>query len=252
MPDLPRFDVSEIGMVQPDWPAPGNVQAFTTTRKGGFSRKQWSSLNLGDRCGDDPSDVKQNRELLRSLLPCDPHWLKQVHGKRVVAWADGLNFEPEADAMESKNVRQVCAVLTADCLPVLFCNKDGTKVAASHAGWRGLAAGVLEATVLAMENDPAELMAWLGPAIGPQVFEVGNDVYDSFVNVNDHNSKAFKPDGDRWLADLYLLARQALSRVGVKQVSGGQYCTYSDPDKFFSYRRDGVVGRMASVIWLAD
>ena len=239
-----------IDAVQADWPAPGNVRAFTTTRNDGFSRGQWSKLNLGDHCGDDPGHVKQNRESLRTLLPGQPRWLSQVHGKSVVTWNEGGDSEPVADAIISDQTGQVCAVLTADCLPVLFCNRAGTKVAAAHAGWRGLGAGVLEATVSAMACDPGELMAWLGPAIGPRAFEVGEEVYDSFVNSNAENANAFKRFGDRWLADLYQLARQALSRVGVVQVSGGQYCTYSDADKFFSYRRDGVTGRMASVIWL--
>lgn len=246
MPDRPTVE-----LIQPDWRAPDNVRAFTTTRTGGFSRGQWNSMNLGDRCGDDPNHVKQNRESLRPLVPCVPLWLRQVHGKRVVAWDEDRVPEPEADAIISNKTGQVCAVLTADCLPILFCNKAGTKVAASHAGWRGLAAGILEATVSAMACDPRELMAWLGPAIGPQAFEVGNDVYDLFVKNNADNSIAFKRHGDSWRANLYELARLALIRVGIEQVSNGQYCTYSEPDKFFSYRRDGVTGRMVSVIWLA-
>jgi hypothetical protein len=244
------LDMPIIGLIEPDWPAPGKVRAFTTTRTGGFSQDQWSNLNLGERCGDDPNHVKQNRELLRTLLPCELRWLRQVHGKRVVAWNQCRDLEPEADAIFSNQTGQVCAVLTADCLPVLFCNKAGTKVAASHAGWRGLVAGILEATVLAMECDPGELLAWLGPAIGPQAFKVGKDVYDSFVSVNIENSTAFEPHGTRWLADLYELARLALKRTGVEQVSGGHYCTYSEPDKFFSYRRDGQTGRMATLVWL--
>ena len=155
-----------------------------------------------------------------------------------------------ADAIVSHHPGQVCAVLTADCLPVLFCNQAGTSVAAAHAGWRGLAAGVLEATVLSMECKPADLMAWLGPAIGPRAFEVGKDVYDTFVSLSAENVIAFRPHGDRWLADLYRLARLALARIGVSQVLGGGYCTYSDSRKFYSYRRDGVTGRMASTIWL--
>ena len=264
MPDLIRQKVRpgtgrETGLghpscpfeiIQPDWPAPANVRAFTTTRIGGFSKGQWGELNLGGSCGDDPSHVKQNRALLQTLLPCEPRWLRQVHGKKVAVWDEGLDSKAEADAVTSQQTGQVCAVLTADCLPVLFCNKAGTKVAASHAGWRGLAAGVLEATVSAMACDPGELMAWLGPAIGPQAFEVGKDVYDAFLSLDTKNVAAFKPHGDRWLADLYELARLALARIGIEQVSGGQHCTYSEPDKFFSYRRDGVTGRMASVIWL--
>ncbi len=172
MPDLIRHPPCPFGVIQPDWPAPANVRAFTTTRNGGFSKGQWSELNLGDHCGDDPNHVNQNRALLRSLLPCEPLWLKQVHGKKVISRDNGIDSEPEADAIFSKQTGQVCGVLTADCLPVLFCNKAGTKVAAAHAGWRGLAEGVLEATVSAMDCDPCDLMAWLGPAIGPQALRL--------------------------------------------------------------------------------
>ena len=235
-------------MIRLEWPAPANVRAFTTTRNSGFSRGTWSSLNLGLNCGDDAQHVEQNRRLLTSLLPSEPHWLKQVHGTSVVRW-DEANERIEADAMVGDQVGQVCAVLTADCLPVLFCNKAGTRVAAAHAGWRGLAAGVLESTVLAMGCEPRELIVWLGPAIGPQAFEVGKDVYDAFVNLENENAVAFKPHGNRWLADLYQLARLALGRIGVSQVSGGGYCTYSDTKRLFSYRRDGVTGRIASMIW---
>ena len=239
-----------LELIRPDWPAPGNVRAFSTTRNGGFSEGPWSSLNFGDHCGDNPDYVKQNRELLRTLLPGKPRWLRQVHGNRVFTWDEAGDPEPEADAIFSKQPEQVCAVLTADCLPVIFCNKAGTEVAAAHAGWRGLAAGILQATVSAMNCTPADLIAWLGPAIGPRTFEVGNDVYDSFVDLNTENAYAFKPHRDRWLADLYELARLALTRVGVTQISGGQHCTYEEQDKFFSFRRDSDTGRMATAIWL--
>ena len=238
-------------LIRPDWPAPANVHAFTTTRKGGFSLGKWSSLNLGDRCGDNPDHVKQNRELLRSLLPGDPRWLRQVHGNRVVAWGENSEAEPEADAIFSDQAGQVCAVLTADCLPVLFCNRAGTKVATAHAGWRGLVAGVLEATVSAMDCDPSELMVWLGPAIGPQAYEVGDEVYNSFVNLDTDNISAFRRHGDSWLTDLYQLARLALAKVGVRQIWGRQYYTSSDDSTFFSYRRDGITGRMVTLIWLS-
>jgi len=242
-------ETPEVEVIRPEWPAPANVRAFTTTRNSGFSRGAWSSLNLGNNCGDDPQHVEQNRRLLTRLLPCEPRWLKQVHGTRAVCW-DEANERIEADAMVGDQAWQVCAVLTADCLPVLICNNAGTRVSAAHAGWRGLAAGVLESTVLAMGCEPRELIAWLGPAIGPQAFEVGKDVYDAFVNLENENAVAFKPHGNRWLADLYQLARLALGRIGVSQVSGGGYCTYSDPKRLFSYRRDGVTGRIASMIWL--
>jgi len=243
-------ELSEIKRIRPDWPAPANIRAFTTTRNGGFSQGPWHSLNLGSSCGDDAGHVEKNRRLLSRLLPSEPRWLRQVHGTGVVEWDSADIPGTGADAIISKQAGQVCAVLTADCLPVLFCNRAGTHIAAAHAGWRGLAAGVLEATVLAMECQPADLMAWLGPAIGPRAFEVGKDVYDAFTHLNSENSIAFKPHKDRWLADIYQLARMALSRVGITQISGGQHCTFEEQDNFFSYRRDAETGRMASVIWL--
>jgi YfiH family protein len=235
-------------VIRPDWPAPATVKAFSTTRIGGFSDGPWQSLNLGGACGDEPRCVRKNREQLRAMLPSDPNWLKQVHGDRVVAWQDGE--ENEADAITSESPDQVCAILTADCLPVLFCDRAGTHVAAAHAGWRGLAAGVLESTVAAMGIDPVELLAWMGPAIGPKAYEVGRDVYEAFVGLDEKNATAFQPRNGRWLADLYTLSRLALARVGVTRVWGGQYCTYSQPDKFFSYRRDRQTGRMATLVWL--
>ncbi len=243
-------EASEIEVIQADWPAPPNIRAFTTTRNGGFSQGPWSSLNLGTNCGDDPQHIEKNRRSLLRLLPSEPRWLNQVHGTNAVGWDKANDPEIKADAIVASQTGQVCAVLTADCLPVLFCNQAGSHIAAAHAGWRGLAAGVLQTTALAMDCKPADLMAWLGPAIGPQAFEVGKDVYDAFVNQNPENTTAFKPHGDRWLADLYQLARQALNGVGVRQVWGGGNCTYSAPEKFFSYRRDEVTGRMASLIWI--
>jgi YfiH family protein len=248
--ELAGSDSPSIDVIRPDWPAPANVRAFTTTRNEGFSRGPWARLNLGNSCGDDPDHVSRNRDLLQSLLPSELRYLNQVHGNRVVDWDEASSAQSGADAITSHLTGQVCTVLTADCLPVLFCDRAGTKIAASHAGWRGLAGGVLEATVSAMGCEPAGLMAWLGPAIGPRAFEVGEEVYDAFMALDTENAKAFKPCGDRWLANLYKLARLVLSRAGVEQVSGGRFCTYSESDKFFSYRRDGVTGRMASVIWL--
>lgn len=243
-------ELAAIELIRPDWPAPANIHAFTTTRNGGFSQGSWDSLNLGLSCGDDSQHVEKNRRLLSRILPSEPRWLRQVHGTAVIGW-DRANIPGTgADAIVSKQAGQVCAVLTADCLPVLFCNTAGTHIAAAHAGWRGLAAGVLEATVLAMECKPADLTVWMGPAIGPRTFEVGKDVYDAFTNLNIENSIAFKPYQDRWLADIYQLAGMALGRMGITQISGGQHCTYEEQDSFFSYRRDGETGRMASVAWL--
>ena len=245
------IDQPQLDLIQPDWPAPENVGAFSTTRHGGFSQHPWDSLNLGANSGDDPQHVRKNRRLLESLLPSKPHWLRQVHGFHVVNLDSDDAPSIEADASTTTNAGKVCAILTADCLPVLFCDKAGTRVAAAHAGWRGLANGVLEATVAAMDCSPADLLVWLGPAIGPKAFEVGQDVVDAFTHKHVEYNIAFKPHGDRWLADLYKLARLSLARIGVKDISGGQYCTYTERDRFFSYRRDGETGRMASVIWLA-
>jgi len=250
MPDIPAGTKPALDLIQPDWPAPANVRAFSTTRNCGFSEDGWSQFNLGNHCGDHPGHVQQNRQLLNTLLPSEPRWLRQVHGTKVVNWNDDQLSDTEADAIISHHPGQVCAVLTADCLPVLFCNEGGTKVAAAHAGWRGLATGILETMVASLDCHPAELMVWLGPAIGPKTFEVGNDVYDAFVSLNTDNAHAFAPHGDRWLADLYDLARLALKRTGIERISGGQFCTCTDKDRFFSYRRDGQTGRMATVIWL--
>jgi len=239
-----------IDLIQPDWPAPAHIRAFTSTRIGGFSQGHWQSLNLGASCGDNFQHVQKNRELLLSHLPAKPHWLNQVHGTSVVSLEGNNEPQQNADASVTKTTGSVCAILTADCLPVLFCDKAGTQVAAAHAGWRGLADGVLEATVSAMDCSPSDLIAWLGPAIGPDAFEVGRDVYDAFCGADPINTAVFKPYKDRWLADLYELARLTLERLGVMNVSGGQFCTHTDHEKFFSYRRDGVTGRMATIAWL--
>ena len=195
----------------------------------------------------------QNRRTLRQSLPAEPAWLRQIHGTAVVdstscATVSDTGVVPTADACTSDVAQQVCVVLTADCLPVLLCNRAGNRVAAAHAGWRGLAAGVLESTVQAMDVAPADLLAWLGPAIGPAVYEVGQDVWDGFGS-DAAESSAFRPKQDRWLLDLYKMARYRLQQVDVTEVYGGDHCTLSEPDRFFSYRRDRTTGRMASVIW---
>lgn len=243
-------ELPEIKFIRPDWPAPSNVYAFTTTRNSGFSRGPWGSLNLGTNCGDNPKHVEKNRQSLLRLLPSEPPWLNQVHGTEVINWDNAKADETRADAIVSGDTGQVCAVLTADCLPVVLCNLEGTQIAAVHAGWRGLAAGVLEATVVAMDCSPSDLMAWLGPAIGPRAFEVGRDVYDAFVHKNVEDSIAFTPYRDRWLANMYQLAGLALARTGITQTYGGRHCTYEEEGDFFSYRREGETGRMATVIWL--
>lgn len=220
-----------------------------TVRTGGVSRAPWTSFNLGDHVGDDPTHVATNRAQLRRQLPAEPAWLRQVHSARVVE--AGHAPTPEADASFSRETGKVCAVLTADCLPVLFCDRAGSVVAAAHAGWRGLADGVLEATVAAMQVAPGEVLAWMGAAIGPQAFEVGDEVRAAFVAQHPEAAAAFVPHAPgKWLADIYALARTRLGHAGVEAVYGGGRCTFNEADAFYSYRRDGVTGRMASLIWL--
>lgn len=243
-------------MLVPDWPAPPNVKCLMTRRTGGVSQAPWTSFNLGDHVGDDLAHVAANRAILRRSLPAQPGWLKQVHSARVVD-LQKVDFQKpdadlEADASFTRQPAQICTVLTADCLPVLFCDRAGTVVAAAHAGWRGLADGVLEATVAAMQVPPAEVLAWMGAAIGPQAFEVGDEVRQVFVAQHAEAPAAFVPQPlpGKWLADIYQLARMRLEQVGVQAIYGGGHCTYQEADSFYSYRRDGVTGRMASLIWL--
>ncbi len=234
----------------PDWPAPPIVRALVTTRSGGVSVGPYASLNLGDHVGDDPRAVAENRRLLRRHLPAEPRWLAQVHGTRVVR-AESVCGPEQADAAHTSVPHTVCAVMTADCLPLLLCDADGSEVAIAHAGWRGLAEGVVERTVAAMARRPQRLLAYLGPAIGPSAFEVGDDVRAAFLARGAAAAAAFRPHGaGKWLADIYELARQRLRDAGVERVFGGGYCTVADQGRFFSYRRDKVTGRMASLIWL--
>jgi YfiH family protein len=241
-----------IRTLTPDWPAPHHVKALITTRQGGVSQPPFESLNLAQHVGDDPCAVARNRTRLRELcgLPQEPFWLQQVHGRRV---ADGASDEPgcEADAVYSRQAGQVCAVLTADCLPLLITDRAGREVCAVHAGWRGLAAGVVEAAVSKLTAAAPELLVWLGPAIGPVAFEVGAEVREAFVERQTADEAAFQRNArGRWQADIYLLARLRLQRLGVAFVGGGDCCTWSQETLFYSYRRDGVTGRMASLIWL--
>jgi YfiH family protein len=235
--------------IVPDWPAPANVRAISTTRAGGCSSGAWATLNLGEHCGDDPVHVRSNRARLARELPAPPLWLRQVHGVTVLRHPGRVEAEDaaEADASVADAPGRVCAVLTADCLPVLFCDRAGSRVAAAHAGWRGLAAGVLETTVAALTDTPADLLAWLGPAIGPAVYEVGDDVAAAFPG---EAGRGLRPRQDRWLLDLYGIARRRLAAAGVDTVYGGEHCTFSESERFYSFRRDGITGRMASVIWL--
>lgn len=238
----------EVGLILPEWPLPANVHAVMTTRAGGMSRGPYGSFNLGLHVGDDPGVVNANRRRLcaRLGLVNEPAWLRQVHGRRAVR-ADEVSGDREADASWTDQPGVACVVMVADCLPVLLASKDGERVAAVHAGWRGLAAGVLEETVRAMGG--GELTAWLGAAIGPGRFEVGPEVREAFIARADEYVQAFRPgEGDRWFCDIYTLARQQLAALGVGEVHGGGLCTMSD-ERFFSFRRDGVTGRMAALIW---
>lgn len=248
--DLIR-EVDGVRWIDPGWSAPVNIYAATTLRDGGVSAEPFTSFNLGDHVGDEAAAVVANRARLQAVLalPSAPVWLSQVHG---IDCVDAAQTVPgyEADACFTRHSGVVCAVLTADCLPLLLCATDGAVVAAIHAGWRGLAAGVIESTLAAMAHD-GELLAWLGPAIGPQRFEVGEEVREVFVARDPAAGMAFAPaEGGRWLADLYALARQDLEKHGVKTIFGGQWCTVGEPESFYSYRRDGVTGRMATLIWI--
>jgi YfiH family protein len=248
----PKLDGGQRAWLMPEWPAPSWVHACTTTRGGGISEGSFASLNLAEHVGDDVACVTENRRrLLEALrLPAMPSWLQQVHGSGVVDAAT-VKSGREADASFVTHPGIVCAVLTADCLPLLLCDGGGTRVAAVHAGWRGLLGGIVENGVRALQRPGAQVLAWLGPAIGPKAFEVGEEVRDAFIAEDPQAAVAFAPSpGGRWLADIYLLARQRLARMQVAAVYGGHWCTVSDAARFYSYRRDGVTGRMASLIWL--
>ncbi len=272
--------------LSPDWPAPKNVKALQTTRHGGASAGPYQSFNLGDHVGDAPLAVERNRILLEPLLPSEPVWLKQVHGTTVVDAARAACWPehpqgvrrwdprccaatlPQADACVATHPGAVCVVMTADCLPVLLCDDNGSVVGAAHAGWRGLCDGVIEQTVQAMKVPPTTLMAWLGPAISARAFEVGEEVRTAFIAKQPQAASAFTPspptplpqageggavapgEGKKWLADIYQLARLRLQALGITRIYGGDLCTYADKARFFSYRRDGVTGRMGTFIWL--
>lgn len=241
-------------LIFPNWPIPLNVKACTTKRCGGVSLPPYDSLNLADHVGDDYASVTENRRLLMEYakLPTAPIWLEQVHGTRVLRLTDISTQQRnvQVDAVYSNSPSQVCAVMTADCLPVLFCATSGDEVAAAHAGWRGLSSGVLEQTLAQFSSSPSTILVWLGPAIGPKKFEVGEDVRQAFIDMDAIYSAAFVQSKDKYLADIYQLARLRLEVAGIHRVYGGHYCTVSDSQQFFSYRREGITGRQASLIWL--
>lgn len=253
-----------MDLIRPHWQLTNRIQAFATTRIGGFSHAPYDSLNLGDHVGDVSEKVRSNRQLLSERLPSDPLWMRQVHGTTVSTpntrslTASGMI---EADAIVTATRNQVLAILTADCLPVLFAAKDGSIVGASHAGWRGLSGGVLEATInemLLLSSDllAKDLYVWLGPAIGPDAFEVGEDVYEAFahsgVPLRSKDFVAIDGKPGKFFANLYSLAYERLRAAGISHVYGGDLCTYHDKKQFFSYRRDGVTGRSATLIWISE
>jgi len=246
--------ISKPDFIVPDWPSPAGIRAAFTLRAGGVSLPPFDTFNIGAHVGDDPNAIAVNRARLREhlALPAEPLWLQQVHGQRVVdldRQTSRDSFGP-ADAAVTRSSGRVCAIQVADCMPVLFAAKDGSVVGAAHAGWRGLAAGVLESTVLAMKVPAGELIAWMGPAIGPAHFEVGEEVRAAFLAADSGASAAFAAnERGRWQCDLYALARRRLAALGVSAVHGGGWCTYADAGRFFSYRRDGRCGRMAALIW---
>lgn len=239
-------------LIVPEWPISEGVAACSSTRIGGVSKGAWESLNLGAHCGDNADHVDENRMRMfaKGGLPSKPIWLEQVHGIDVLRLTGESYASKRADASYSNTPGTVCAVMTADCLPVLFCNRAGTEVAAAHAGWRGLCAGVLEETVACFADRPDNIIAWLGPAIGAQAFEVGPEVREAFIDKDPQAVSAFQAVGQKYMADIYQLARQRLNNVGVTQLFGGDRCTFTETGDFFSYRRDKTTGRMASFIWL--
>jgi YfiH family protein len=238
--------------IVPGWPAPASVRAFVTTRPGGVSTGEHASMNLGLSSGDAPGNVAQNRAIVRALLPSEPAWLAQAHGTEVADLDAPAGPEPpRADAAVTSTPGRVAVVLTADCLPLFFCDRAGRRVAVAHAGWRGLAAGVAENAARAIGVPPDEVLAWMGPAIGPEAFEVGPEVREAFVREDPEARAAFHVHTPgKYLADLYVLARQRLARVGVTNVYGGAFCTWSETERFFSYRRAQKSGRMGAFIWM--
>lgn len=236
----------------PGWAAPARVRAFTTTRAGGVSEGEYGSLNLSASSADDPARVAENRRRVRACLPSDPRWLRQVHGTDIAdldALDAGVVAIADGAAVSTPGV--VAAILTADCLPVVLARGDGARVAVAHAGWRGLAAGVLEAAVAALGGDPGRAIAWLGPAIGPAAFEVGPEVREAFLDVDGGAAGDFAPGAPgKWQGDLYALARRRLARAGLFSVTGGGFCTRTEADRFFSYRRAPASGRLGTFAWI--
>ncbi|WP_114786927.1 peptidoglycan editing factor PgeF [Vibrio tetraodonis] len=238
-------------MIIPNWPVPANVKAFSSTRKQGFSNGKYQGLNLGSHVGDDITHVESNRSWLaqQSSMPSAPIWLNQTHSTTVLEVSKPTQEVLNADGLYTKHAGVVCSAMTADCLPVLLSNISGTEVAAVHAGWRGLANGIVENAVAQFDS---QVMAWIGPAIGVSAFEVGEDVVEAFVAKNPSACEAFYPTNSplKWLADMNILITQRLNSIGINDVYYSGMCTFSDPERFFSYRRDGITGRQATFIWI--
>jgi polyphenol oxidase len=235
--------------LQPDWPAPANVHSATTLRTGGVSTGEYTSLNPATHVGDNADSVSQNRQIIKMMLnlPSEPIWLNQTHSNRAVK-AIATDTPQQADASYTNQPSVVCAVMTADCLPLLVCSLDGSEIAAIHAGWRGLLDGVIDNTINGLKNK--DLLVWLGPAIGSERFEVGNEVRAAYIEQSAEYTPAFKQHSqDKWLANIYQLARINLAVLGINKVYGGNFCTVTDKERFYSYRRDQVTGRMATLIW---
>lgn len=246
--------VMKINYIQPEWPAPPNIKAYCTLRTGGVSKPPFDSFNLATHVGDNENDVQKNRALLQSTLhlPTEPLWISQVHGIHAVQ-ADTSAQNVTADASFTCKPNTICAVMTADCLPLLICDKEASYVAAIHAGWRGLAAGIIEHTIAKLPMPRESLLIWLGPAIGPTAFEVGAEIVELFAQHDKKARAAFQPTKDKWLGDIYTLAKQRLAdcNINPKNIYGGEFCTYTDKDRFYSFRRDNITGRMANLIWIS-
>lgn len=240
-------------MIIADWAAPTHIKTLITTRLEGVSQAPFDSNNLGNHVGDNPNHVAHNRESLVKNIGHNIVWLNQTHSTEVLTLGQGITPTcVDADASFTNDLKTPCCVMTADCLPLLVTNNGGTKVAAIHGGWRGLANGIIENTLSKFQECPSKLMVWLGPAIGPRQFEVGQDVVDTFVGRDTNNESCFVPQGNKYLADIYQLARNILLSNGVTNISGGDFCTVEQETEFYSYRRDGQTGRMASLIWIEN
>lgn len=242
-----------LDLIIPDWPAPSWIKAYSTTRLGGFSHAPYNSLNIATHVGDNLDDVSKNRLLLQNNLHLKEPiiWLKQVHGNKAIS-ADHPISSFAADAIYSKKEQTICAIQTADCLPLLICSSSSYCIAAIHAGWKGLNKGIIENTIETLDIPTNDILAWLGPAIGPQAFTVGEEVFHSFIDKDPTDKIAFQPIGNKqWQANLYKLAQQRLHKLGITSIYGGNYCSFSDSTRFFSFRRDQITGRMLSLIWIA-